>query len=113
LQFTQFFPGGDEGIYELQRGQDSISRRAVIKEDDMARLFSAKIIASSAHLFHHIAVAYSCHLRLKPELLNPPVKAEVAHHRGDDCPLLQPAFLVQRLSADSQNIVPVYFLTVL
>ena len=79
----------------------------------MPGLLAAQIVAAAAHLFHDVTVA-DCRLsRLQTDLLRRFEEADVAHHRCNDCIMLQLTCPLHGIAADAQDIVAVDLFAVL
>ena len=83
-QLREGFPGFHYHLQEMQRAEQTVSRRILIQENDMSRLFAAEARVNLAHPLQHISVPDLCHFHVDPVFLCHQRKTEVGHNRHHD-----------------------------
>ena len=64
----------------LQRGDEAVAGRRIVRHDDVAGLLAAEIDAALAHVLEHVAVADRRARERKTEALQVALEAEIRHH---------------------------------
>src|SRR5262245_3082561 len=92
---------------ELERGHETVARGREIRQDDMARLLAADIVAVLAHMLDHVSVADRRAREPKLDALQIALKPQIGHDGGDDAAAREPPALLPRLGNHRHELVAV------
>ena len=104
-ELAQFLLARHHDLHHLEAGQDAVSRRSVLGENDMAGLLSAQTAAVLAHVFIDVLVADRGFGVADPGRVERLVQAEIGHQGGDDRVGEQLAALLHVLAVDVKDVV--------
>ena len=107
FQFAQRLAGRVHDAQNLQRADDAVAGGGEIAEDDVAALFAAEIEISRDHFFDDVTVAdfrANDFAAMRGERF---IETEIAHDRGDERVLLQPAGAQKIDRGDGENLVAI------
>ena len=102
----------DDGEH-LQRGNQAVAGRGIIRQDNVAGLFATDIVTARAHALEHIAVADRRAHQLQANAAEIALEAEIGHHGGDDAGLAETAVFLPACGDDGEQLVAVDDLAVL
>ena len=91
----------------MKTGKQPVTRRRVVREDDVSRLFAAKVVGTRCHVLEDITVAD----RRPPErdslAIEGDFEAEVAHDRCDNRRTLEQTSFVHRHGKNRHDVIAV------